>query len=97
MAKELWNRRRPESVVFSVDTPDTAPPPGATPALRPRGHWLERPRGDRVVARLSFRAVGLLLLTLSITTSSCQALFPRDDTVNAPQQLSPGFFESDGP
>ena len=38
------------------------------------------------------RLVGLFLLALAITVSSCQAVFPRDATVNAPQQLSPGSF-----
>jgi hypothetical protein len=38
------------------------------------------------------RIVGLLLLTLSISVSSCQAVFPAGSTVNAPQQLNPGSF-----
>jgi hypothetical protein len=41
------------------------------------------------------RLVGLLLLTLAITVSSCQAVFPRAGTVNQPQQLNPGSFTNE--
>jgi hypothetical protein len=45
--------------------------------------------------RFLTRFVGLLLLMLSISLSSCQAVFQqRVDTVNAPQQLSPGSFQN---
>ena len=37
------------------------------------------------------RIVGLLLLTLALSVSSCQAVFPDGGTINAPQQLNPGF------
>jgi hypothetical protein len=39
------------------------------------------------------RVLGLLLLTLAITVSSCQAVFQLGSSRNAPQQLSPGSFE----
>jgi hypothetical protein len=39
------------------------------------------------------RAFGLFLLTLAITVSSCQAVFQRGSSRDAPQQLSPGSFE----
>ena len=38
------------------------------------------------------RALGLLLLTLAITVSSCQAVFQPGSSRNAPQELSPGSF-----
>ena len=43
------------------------------------------------MAILSLRAVGLLLLTLAIGVSSCQALFPRgaDDS----PAFKPGFLQ----
>jgi hypothetical protein len=40
------------------------------------------------------RFLGLLLLTLSIGVSSCQAVMHEGGTVNAPQQLSPGSFQN---
>jgi hypothetical protein len=46
----------------------------------------------RDMPTLLTRIVGLLLLTLAISVSSCQAVFPDAGTVNAPQQLNPGSF-----
>ena len=39
------------------------------------------------------RLIGLLLLGLTISVSSCQAVFPHDATGNAPAQLSPPSFD----
>jgi len=47
------------------------------------------------VARFPLRVLGLLALILSITLPSCQAVFTHASSINAPQQLSPGFFETD--
>jgi hypothetical protein len=44
--------------------------------------------------RFLTRFVGLLLLLLSITLSSCQAVLQRGATINAPEQLSPGSFQN---
>ncbi len=44
-----------------------------------------------IMPRFMTRLLGLLLLTLAITVSSCQAVFPGMETINAPQQLNPGF------
>jgi hypothetical protein len=43
--------------------------------------------------RFLTRLAGLLLLTVAITMSSCQAVFNHDASVNAPEQLSPPSFE----
>jgi hypothetical protein len=40
--------------------------------------------------RIFTRLLGLFLLTLALTVSSCQAVFPDRGTVNAPQQFDPG-------
>ena len=37
------------------------------------------------------RLLGLLLLTLALSVSSCQAVFPDGVTINTPQQFDPGF------
>jgi hypothetical protein len=42
------------------------------------------------VSRLPMRVLGLLLLTMAITVSSCQALFPRSRG-DQPRQFNPGF------
>lgn len=39
-----------------------------------------------------FRGFGLLLLTLAIGVSSCQAVFPRD-SADSPRQFQPGFVQ----
>jgi hypothetical protein len=41
------------------------------------------------------RFFGLLLLTVALFASSCQALFQVGSALNAPQQLSPGSFQHD--
>jgi len=43
------------------------------------------------MAILSLRAFGLLLLTLAIGVSSCQALFPRGADDSRP--FTPGFLQ----
>ena len=45
------------------------------------------------MAYFPLRALGLLVLVLAITVPSCQAVFPRTPTDNAPEVLSPGSFE----
>jgi hypothetical protein len=39
------------------------------------------------------RLLGLILLALAITGSSCQAVFHRGPSVNVPEKLSPGSFQ----
>jgi len=48
------------------------------------------------VATFPVRVLGLLALILSITLPSCQAVFTHGSSVNGPQQLSPGSFQTDG-
>jgi hypothetical protein len=48
------------------------------------------------VATFPVRVLGLLALILSITLPSCQAVFTHTSSINAPQQASPGFFQTDG-
>ena len=47
------------------------------------------------MAAFPVRVLGLLALILSITLPSCQAVFTHASSVNAPQQASPGFFQTD--
>lgn len=46
------------------------------------------------MARFFTRVLGLLLLTLTITVPGCQAVMRSGESVNAPQQLSPGSFNN---
>jgi hypothetical protein len=48
------------------------------------------------VATFPVRFLGLLALILAITLPSCQAVFHNASSINAPQQLSPGSFETGG-
>ena len=42
------------------------------------------------MAKTALRFLGLVLLTLGITVSGCQALFPLDSTAERPE-FAPGF------
>jgi len=41
---------------------------------------------------LLMRFLGLFLLAVTILVPSCQAVFPPDTSVNAPERMSPGSF-----
>jgi len=47
------------------------------------------------MATFPVRVLGVLALILSITLPSCQAVFTQSSSINAPQRLSPGFFQTD--
>jgi len=72
--------------------------PPAPPARRPGPSPLPTARMpvQSCVATFPVRVLGLIALILSITLPSCQAVFTHASTINAPQQFSPGFFETDG-
>lgn len=71
--------------------------PPVLAARRPGPLSLPTPRlpVQSSMAAFPVRVLGLLALILSITLPSCQAVFSHTPSNNAPQQFSPGFFQTD--
>jgi hypothetical protein len=83
------NWRAGKLVVRSVDNL-TAASVASSPPARAIGHAAVT---LVTMPTLLTRIVGLLMLALALSVSSCQAVFPDSGTVNAPQQLNPGFTD----
>jgi hypothetical protein len=58
-------------------------------------HCVLDPVYSEGMATFLTRLFGLLLLTVAISATSCQAVFQTGSSINAPERLSPGSFQHD--